>query len=49
MSFSTAENPAIDQSPRGVAVETVGLFLCPNRNPTTPTAAVLSLHRMFRA
>jgi hypothetical protein len=45
MSFSTAENPATDQTPHSdVAVETVGMFLCPNRNLTTLTAAVLSLH-----
>jgi len=45
MNSSTAEHSAIDHAPdSNVAVEIVGMFLCPNRNLTTLTAAVLSLH-----
>jgi hypothetical protein len=41
---AVGEDETIAPAPNRLAVMSVGLFLCPNRNLTTLTAAMLSLH-----
>jgi hypothetical protein len=41
---AVGEDETVAPAPDRLAVTSVGLFLCPNRNLTTLTAAVLSLH-----